>query len=63
MTSGTRPLYRYFNGADHLYTTDVTEIDIDDNYRSEGIECYVFWSHSTNMDIDFQTEYDSSIYS
>lgn len=47
---GSIPLYRYYNGVDHFYTTNAQEIGTTTvgavgkyNYRSEGIACYV-WS-------------------
>ena len=40
------PLYRYFNGVDHLYTTDFNEIGTalygqigNFSYKSEGVQC------------------------
>ena len=46
---GTVPLYRYWNGADHFYTTNWHEIGThisghtgQHNYRCEGIACYVY---------------------
>ena len=45
----TVPLYRYWNGADHFYTTNWHEIGThisghtgQHNYRCEGIACYVY---------------------
>ena len=46
---GSKPLYRYWNGRDHFYTTNSHEIGTTVpgrvgrfNYRSEGVACYVF---------------------
>ena len=47
-TADSVPLYRYCNGADHLYTTDPDEIGTivygqmgRNGYRCEGVVCYV----------------------
>ena len=43
------PLYRYWNGKEHFYTTNAQEIETTTyglkglhGYTSEGIQCYVF---------------------
>ena len=48
----TIPLYRYWNGRDHFYTTNSNEIGVttpghvgNHNYRSEGITGYCYPSH------------------
>lgn len=45
---GSVPLYRYFNGLDHFYTTSAAEIGTITlgevgrfNHRFEGVACYV----------------------
>lgn len=47
-TAGTIPLYRYWKGSDHFYTTNSGEIGTTIpghvgrfGYRSEGVACYV----------------------
>ena len=47
--AGTTPLYRYFNGVEHFYTTSIAEIGTATpgtvgklGYKSEGVACYVF---------------------
>ena len=47
--AGTIPLYRYWNGRDHFYTTDMNEIGTiaygqtgKHGYKSEGIACFVY---------------------
>ena len=47
--SGTHPLYRYFNGREHLYTLDKNEIGTivtgkkgKHGYKSEGVAGYCF---------------------
>jgi hypothetical protein len=47
---GTLPFHRYFNGRDHLYTTDEAEIGTivangiagKDGYKYQGIACYIY---------------------
>ena len=43
--SGTTPLYRYYNGAEHFYTTSFSELgNGKDGYSFEGVQCHVYTS-------------------
>jgi hypothetical protein len=51
--SGTVPLYRYWNGTEHFYTTNGNEIGTTTagtlgncGYTCEGIQCYVYQSQA-----------------
>lgn len=53
LVTGSVPLYRYYNGADHFYTTNTNEIGTTTpgvtgrhGYRSEGIAGYCFPSQA-----------------
>jgi hypothetical protein len=51
---GTVPLYRFWNptDSDHFYTTGEAErraLDLNPNWRSEGIACYVFPTQRPGM--------------
>lgn len=50
MRSGTKPLYRLYDGTDHFYTTSVEEMEraFALGYRSEGQIGFVFSSQESN---------------
>jgi hypothetical protein len=50
MRSGTKPLYRLYDGTDHFYTTSIEEIEraFAQGYRSEGRIGFVFSSQESN---------------
>jgi|SRR5579863_967836 len=50
MRSGTKPLYRLYDGTDHFYTTSVEEIEraFAQGYRSEGQIGFVLSSQESN---------------
>jgi len=62
---GIVPLYRYFNGHDHFYTTSEAEIGTitpgatgNYGYKFEGIQGYVFGSYNSDVSGLFLRYYD-----
>jgi hypothetical protein len=68
-SAGRVPLYRYWSGSDHFYTTNPREIGTiiggqvgNHGYRSEGVACYVIPKEQSNTGlIEFNRYWKSSI--